>query len=120
MTKIEMLNSIKEVLTDAEQVAFIEEMIAQTERKAEKARERAAAKKEAGDELREAIFNILSTETFKTIPEILAEIDDEEITPAKVTARLSQLVKLDRVVKEKVKTDNGDKMGYAIALVEAE
>ena len=120
MTKVEMLTSIKAVLTDEEQIAFIDEMIAQTERKAEKARERAAAKREAGDELRETIFGVLSTEDFKTIPEILEAIGDEELSPAKVTARLSQLVKLERVIKEKVKTDNGDKMGYAIALVEAE
>ena len=114
MTKVEMYNSIKAVLTDEEQIAFIDEQIAQAERKAEKARERATAKREAGDELRENIFSVLSTDTFKTIPEILEALGDEELSPAKVTARLSQLVKLERVAKEKVKTDKGDKLGYAI------
>ena len=113
-TKREWLNEIKAELTDEGQIGFINEQLAQLDSKAEKARIRAAAKREAGDELRERIFNVLTDEP-KTIPAIVAELNDEEISEAKARARLSQLVQLERVAKEKVKTDSGEKMGYFVA-----
>ena len=113
MTNREMFEQIKGKLTDAEEIAFIETQIAALDRKAEKARERAAAKKAEGDELREKIYEVLSTETM-TIPQIIAAVGIEDLTPAKVTARLRQLVELEKVAKEKVKTETGDKMGYYI------
>lgn len=116
-TKREWLNEIKAELTDEGQIGFINEQLAQLDNKAEKARIRAAAKREAGDELRERIFNVLTDEP-KTIPAIVAELNDEEISEAKARARLSQLVQLERVAKEKVKTDSGEKMGYFVPSVD--
>lgn len=121
MTKKELFLSIKEDLVATggnvadyeEKIAFIDEQVKQIDTKADKARERAANKKAEGDALREAIYNTLTSEP-KTIPAICAELGDEEITEAKVRARLSQLVSLDRVEKEKVKVDGGEKMGYFI------
>ena len=78
-TKREWLNEIKAELTDEGQIGFINEQLAQLDSKAEKARIRAAAKREAGDELRERIFNVLTDEP-KTIPAIVAELNDEELS----------------------------------------
>ena len=121
MTKREMLIAIKndlvansDAITDCtEKVEFLETQIAQLDAKATKAKERAAEKKAIGDELREAIYNVLTSEP-TTIPEIASNFDDETVTEAKIRARLSQLVQADRVAKEKVKTESGEKMGYFI------
>ena len=123
MTKKETLIAIKadieaaKVENLAEKVEFIDGQIAQIDAKAEKAKERAAAKKAEGDELRETIYNLLTSEP-KTIPEIVAEVADESISDAKVRARLSQLFQLERISKEKVKTESGEKMGYYIPTIE--
>ena len=118
MTNKEMFEQIKGKLTDAEEIAFIETQIAALDRKAAKAKERAAAKKIAGDELRETIFSVL-TDEFQTLDMILPAVKeitgDDTLTNSKIIPRLSALVDLEKVVKEKVKTDNGDKMAYAIA-----
>ena len=118
MTNKEMFEQIKGKLTDAEEIAFIETQIAALDRKAAKAKERAAAKKVAGDELRETIFSVL-TDEFQTLDMILPAVKeitgDDTLTNSKIIPRLSALVDLEKVVKEKVKTDNGDKMAYAIA-----
>ena len=119
MTNKEMFEQIKGKLTDAEEIAFIETQIAALDRKAAKAKERAAAKKVAGDELRETIFSVL-TDEFQTLDMILPAVKeitgDDSLTNSKIIPRLSALVDLEKVVKEKVKTDNGDKMAYAIAI----
>ncbi len=118
MTNKEIFEQIKGKLTDAEEIAFIETQIAALDRKAAKAKERAAAKKVAGDELRETIFSVL-TDEFQTLDMILPAVKeitgDDTLTNSKIIPRLSALVDLEKVVKEKVKTDNGDKMAYAIA-----
>ena len=118
MTNKEMFEQIKGKLTDVEEIAFIETQIAALDRKAAKAKERAAAKKVAGDELRETIFSVL-TDEFQTLDMILPAVKeitgDDTLTNSKIIPRLSALVDLEKVVKEKVKTDNGDKMAYAIA-----
>ena len=118
MTNKEMFEQIKGKLTDAEEIAFIETQIAALDRKAAKAKERAAAKKVAGDELRETIYSVLTNE-FQTLDMILPAVKeitgDDTLTNSKIIPRLSALVDLEKVVKEKVKTDNGDKMAYAIA-----
>ena len=115
MTNREMYEQIKGKLTDAEEIAFIDTQIAALDRKAAKAKERAAAKKAEGDELRETIFNVL-TEEPQTIAQIIAAVGIEDLTPAKVTSRLGQLVALEKVAKEKVKNENGDeRMAYYLA-----
>ena len=118
MTNKEMFEQIKGKLTDAEEIAFIETQIAALDRKAAKAKERAAAKKVAGDELRETIFSVL-TDEFQTLDMILPAVKeitgDDTLTNSKIIPRLSALVDLEKVVKEKVKTDNGEKMAYPIA-----
>ena len=83
--------------------------------KAEKAKAYVAKKKAESDELKEAVASVL-TDEFQTREDILAALDaNEEITIAKVGARLTALVKAGRAVEEEIKTVTGKKMGYKLA-----
>lgn len=67
--------------------------------KNERVKAKAAAKKAEGDELRAIVKSVLTSE-FQTGVEIREQIDYEGATPAKITARLTQLVKLGEVEKK--------------------
>ena len=101
-------------VTAEDVTAFVETTLAQIAAKAEKNKERAAAKRQAGDELRAQVLGFV-TEEWQTRDEIAANFEDEDVTPAKVGARLTQLVENGSVVKEKQKIDGKDKMVYALA-----
>ena len=101
-------------VTAEDVTAFVETTLAQIAAKAEKNKERAAAKRQAGDELRAQVLGFV-TEEWQTRDEIAANFEDENVTPAKVGARLTQLVENGSVVKEKQKIDGKDKMVYALA-----
>lgn len=90
-------------------LGFIDHEVELLEAKAAKAAERAASKKADGDELRNAVQAVL-TDELQTIDAITAQIEGEEITKAKVTARLTQLVKAEVAVKDMVKTEDGRKV----------
>ena len=107
---IEMVGDIP-----AEEVlAFIDKTVEQIDAKAAKAKEKAAEKKTEGDELRAAVEAIL-TDELQTIDAIVAQVEGEDITKSKVTARLTQLVKVDIARKEQVKDESGRKvMAYAL------
>ena len=107
----EMLKDIVAATDTADKdnlLAFIDTNIAQLDAKAAKAKEKAAEKKVEGDELREKIAACLTTEP-KDIATILNEVGDEELTRAKVTARLAQLINLGTATKEVTKTADGKK-----------
>ena len=72
---------------------FAENEIALLDKKAIKAKERAATKRAEGDELTGAVRAAMSTEEFEPIADIAARIEGEDVTVAKVTYRLTQLVK---------------------------
>ena len=101
-------------VTAEDVTAFVETTLAQIAAKAEKNKERAAAKRQAGDELRAQVLSFV-TEEWQTRDEITANFEDEDVTPAKVGARLTQLVADGVVVKEKQRVDGKDKMFYALA-----
>ena len=111
ITKVDMFNAIADFIADTdwerkdEAIEFIEKQIDQLKAKAEKAKSRAEEKKIEGDELREAVANALTNEpqTIDAITTTVAESFD--VTKAKVTARLTQLVKLGEATKEQVKID---------------
>lgn len=90
-------------------LGFIDHEVELLEAKAAKAAERAASKKADGDELRNAVQAVL-TDELQTIDAITAQIEGEDITKAKVTARLTQLVKAGVATKDMVKTENGRKV----------
>ena len=118
ITKVDMFNAIADFIANTdwerkdEAIEFIEKQIDQLKAKAEKAKSRAEEKKIEGDELREAVANALTNEpqTIDAITDIVAEIFD--VTKAKVTARLTQLVKLGEATKEQVKIDSRKIMVY--------
>jgi hypothetical protein len=95
-TKREMYGVIMEAMADnADVVAFCENEIALLDKKAIKAKERAAAKRVEGDKLTDAVRTVL-TNDFAVIADITAKVAEtygEEATVARVTYRLTQLVK---------------------------
>ena len=82
--------------------AFAENEIALLDKKAAKAKERAATKKAEGDELTAVVRQVMSTDTFEPIAEIAARIEGEDVTVAKVTYRLTQLVKNGEAEKQEL------------------
>lgn len=120
ITKTEWYETIKEIVEASDHemkdgaVEFIDAQIALIAAKAEKARERAAKTKAEGDELREEVRAVLTTEP-QTIDEILAQVAREDVTKAKVTARLTQLVKAEIAAKDQVKVDSRKVMAYYLA-----
>ena len=127
ITKAMVLSAIEGYFTEMDEtqeingvtVADIVEYAAKTQEqlaaKAAKAKEKQAEKKTAGDELRNIVQAVL-TDEYQVIADITAQVDVEDITPSKVTARLSQLVKAGIAEKEDVKTADGRKVkGYRLA-----
>ena len=96
------------VVTAADFAAFATKEIEQLDKKAVKAKERAAAKRADGDALTEAVLAVLTNE-FQTAADIAAQIEDEDTTVAKISYRLGALVKDGRVIKEDIKVDREGK-----------
>ena len=112
MTKKEKFALIAELLADrAEIVEFCNDEIAKLDAKAEKAKAKAAEKKAAGDELYAAVIEAVGDE-FVSREEVLASIDGEDLTLAKIGARLSQGVKNGVLVKDSIKVEGKSKVVY--------
>ena len=95
---------------------FCEVQIEQLNRKAEKAKERKAHKAAKGDALKDAIAAVL-TEDLQTAADITEKVMDagEDVSRAKVVARLTKLVKEGIAGKMQVKVDKKRVMAYALA-----
>lgn len=123
ITKVDMFNAIADYIavTDWERkdeaIEFIEKQIEQLEAKAAKAKSRAEEKKLEGDALREMVANALTEEpqTIDAITDIVAG-KCADVTKAKVTARLTQLVKLGEASKEQIKAEGRKIMVYKTAV----
>ena len=72
------------------------------DKKAAKAKERAAAKASEGDALTEAVIAVMTTDEFQSIATIAANVADEDATVAKCTYRLTQLVKNGLAEKQEI------------------
>jgi hypothetical protein len=81
---------------------FAEKEIALLDKKAAKAKETAAKKRAEGDELTDAVRAVLSPDEFQPIADIAARIEGSDVTVAKVTYRLTQLVKNGEAEKQEV------------------
>ena len=120
VTKVEKLDMIIAIVnaSDSEDKVMLVEQLetikTQEINKAAKAKERAAAKKAAGDELRAEVQAIL-TEEFQSAQAITDAIGKEDVTKAKVIARLKQLVDTGVAVKEEVKIGDKKQMAYKLA-----
>ncbi len=89
------------------------------DKKAAKAKDTAAKKRAAGDELTEAVAAVL-TEEFQTIADVASQIEGEDVTNSKVSYRLNSLVKAGRAEKAEVSVEgaNGKSrkvMAYRVA-----
>lgn len=108
MTKKEMFATIADLCADNEEiVAFCDKEIASIDKKNEAAKARAAAKRAAGDELEDAIFEVMGDD-FMSIADVVAALDNEEFTKGKVTYRLNQLVEKGLAIKEDAKVEGTD------------
>ena len=108
MTKKEMFEMIKVALADqASVVDFCNKEIAALDRKAAKAKERAAEKKAEGDELTAVIESVL-TDELTTIADITAKIEGPDVTVHRVSYRLSQLAKNGKAIAEDVTIASAD------------
>lgn len=126
MTKRDYFNAISNAIASMDSVdgvavadvqAFIDARIAELDKKAESAKKSAAKKRAAGDELRAQVEATL-TDELQTIDAITSQIEGEEITRAKVQARLSQLVKAGVAIKDDVEDGKRKVKGYRLASVD--
>lgn len=104
MTKIDWYNEIKMIVLDSENekkgdiLCFIDKQIEQIQNKASRARSGSAKNNAAPHEwdiLKKEIYNTLADEPkcIDEIAEAVANVDFKDITRAKVSARLNQLLK---------------------------
>ena len=121
LTKKEVLLGIRTFVNGGDTDVTLEDMneyidttLAQLDKKAAKAAERAAANKAEGDELRAKVLALV-TDTPQTADEITAALGDADVSKAKVVARLTQLVKAETIKKEETKIGDSRKMVYSLA-----
>ena len=118
MTKKEMFGLLLELLETAEVAErdelknFVAHEIEMIENKAEKAK--TYKRKKTADVLKEQIYTKLDVLEFRTIHDIVSDFNDADITAAKVSARLTSLVKEGLAVKEEIKIENRKLMGYKL------
>lgn len=89
-------------------IAFCEHEIELLDKKTAKAKERAAAKRAEGDELTEQIYDVLSSDEFMTIPEIVKALGDEDVSAQKASYRLRSLVEANRAEKTEITVAGSD------------
>lgn len=113
-TMVEGVKAVGDIPAD-KVLEFIDTQVAQIDAKAAKAKERAGEKKAEGDALRTEVAAHITTE-FQTADDITALVEGfEDITKAKIVARLTQLVNNNQVEKEQIKTEDGRKvMAYRL------
>ena len=120
VTNKEMFTKVKDALMASnvegkeDLIAFIDGRIALIDKKAAKAAETAAEKKNELDELCEVVKSILGTEP-QTGDDVFAQVSGEDVTIAKVRARLTKLEKAGIAVKTDVKVDGKSKKAYTLA-----
>lgn len=126
-TKIMYFTELREMVMAAvedqaqqdELLEFIDKQIMTLEKRKIAAAERAEKKRVESDALTDAIFAEIGDELI-TVDEIVAALDDEDVTRNKVTARLGKLVKAEKITKEPVKVDGNRRMGYKRAAAAGE
>ena len=126
MTKMEKFQAIEDILNTVDGdnidmlIEFVQAEQAALANKAAKAKEKAAEKRAEIDELGNAVLGVLNG-TPKTRDEVFALVEDfsDDVSVAKVGARLTKLVDAGLVVKTEVKavTASGKKttrMAYSV------
>ena len=102
-------------------VEFCQDQIADLDKKAAKAKERAAAKKAESDELTDLVYSVL-TDEYQTIADITVIVAETipDVSASKVTARLTKLFNAGSIEKEQISVEDGEGkkrkcMGYRLA-----
>lgn len=117
MTKKDYFNEIIDVLSGLEGydhlVNFAKEQIDALDKKAAKAKEKAAEKK-ASDPLVDLVAGALTNE-LAVVDEIAARIDNPDVTVAKVRYRLKKLIDDGVAVKENIRVDKRSLVAYRLA-----
>lgn len=104
------------VVTAEDIVGYCNTTLEQLAAKAAKSKEAAAAKKQAGDELREKIEGLLTSEP--QTADMLADAVGDGVTRAQVIARMKSLVDLGRAIKTSIKTEVGTGKATAYTIAE--
>lgn len=106
-----VLTTVTDTEKQAEYVEFIEKQIEALDKRKAAAAARAEKKKAESDALTDAIYELIG-DKLVTVDEITVAFDDEEVTRAKVTARLGKLVNAGLIEKEPVRVDGKKRMAY--------
>ena len=120
MTKREMYDVIESVFSASDNeyrddiLAMVVKEKEALDKKNAAAKKRAAEKRAAGDELRARIKDVISDEPI-TVNGIIDALGDEDLTPAKVTARTRQLFADGLIEKQTVKVDGRKLTAYVLA-----
>lgn len=115
ITKREMYMAIADTMRTGEckfppedVIAFCEREIDTLDRKAARAKEKAAERAVASDAITEGLFSVLSDDAYMTTKEIIAAYGDEDMTSQKVAARMRKLIDADRVEKSEVSVEDSE------------
>lgn len=94
LDEVELSDHVTGDITSGMAIEFCEKELTALETKAQKAKERAAAKKNEPDALTEAILSVLRADKYQTIPEITVQVTEliPGTTNAQVTYRLSRVL----------------------------
>lgn len=102
-------------------IEFCQDQIADLDKKAAKAKERAAAKKAESDELTDLVYSVL-TDEYQTIADITVVVAETvpDVSASKVTARLTKLFNTGSIEKEQISVEDSEGkkrkcMGYRLA-----
>lgn len=102
-------------------VEFCQNQIADLDKKAAKAKERAAAKRAESDELTDLVYSVL-TDEYQTIADITVVVAETvpDVSASKVTARLTKLFNAGSIEKEQISVEDSEGkkrkcMGYRLA-----
>ena len=90
-------------------VEFCQDQIADLDKKAAKAKERAAAKKAEGDELTDLVHSVL-TDEYQTIADITVVVAETvpDVSASKITARLTKLFNAGVIEKEQISVEDSE------------
>lgn len=90
-------------------IEFCQDQIADLDKKAAKAKERAAAKKAEGDELTDLVQSVL-TDEYQTIADITVVVAETvpDVSASKVTARLTKLFNTGVIEKEQISVEDSE------------
>ena len=117
-TKVVFLTELKDIVTNAlgnekagEYLTFLDNELEQIKRKRETQKKKQEQRKIENDEIARAILDMLTDEPV-TNTDILEEINDPEVSPAKVTSRLSKLAREGLVAKETVRLNGRRRVVY--------